>query len=184
MGSNAIGTTGILGVKETTLGKFHGLAGTNKACISTTCISKTSNLTPQVKFGDMEVTMLVLLIFLENVTGLILDLLSTSNTMEPTLSSIRDVSKTETYGSDTGQFQETARANSKLDARPKNGRVLSGKMDKRTLCNLICKSTTTEFMEMVMIPLEVLSSEVTPMEKMSVSTNNTMANIPYYIMVS
>merc|ERR1711981_1064381 len=77
-----IGEAGKVGVKETILGKFHGSAGTNKECKNMTCISKTSNVTPKVKFGVMEVTLMVLSTFLVNVTGLIPDSLSTNNTME------------------------------------------------------------------------------------------------------
>merc|ERR1712183_43681 len=77
--------TGKLGVPEKTNGKFHGLVGTNKECKNITCISLTSNVTPKVKFGVMEATMLVISTFLVNATGCKLDSLSTSNIMELTL---------------------------------------------------------------------------------------------------
>merc|ERR1712083_79261 len=79
------GITGIPGVQDKMNGKFHGLVGINKAATSMICISKTSNVTPKVKFGVTEVMMLVLSTFLVNVIGIILDSLSTSNTMELTL---------------------------------------------------------------------------------------------------
>merc|ERR1712046_233440 len=79
---NQIGATGTLGVLDKMNGKYHGLVGTNKTVTSIICISKTSNVIPKAKFGVMEVMMLVLSTFQVNVTGIILALLSTNNTME------------------------------------------------------------------------------------------------------